>query len=240
MRGDHLIRHSRGIRIRQNHHLFRKRFISTIADSLRTIMRTSAQPVAVITTSLSGRKDDENQYVHGATLSSFTTVSLDPPLVAFSLRIPSRLANALTEGSKQTPSKPHFIINILSQKQEKAAVGFAKPGLAPFPISSIEKGETIKGHGDQLHPFMQIATHPSTAIKPPILVLSDSIGALACSLISRHNLQQHSPNNSTNDSQHSEGSDLFLAKVHSLEKLENQKDLLPLLYWNRLFTTIKN
>ena len=78
--------------IRQNDFRSRKRYISTIANSLRNVMRTSAQPVAVITTNLSKINDDESkeQYVHGATLSSFTTVSLDPPLVAFSLRIPSR------------------------------------------------------------------------------------------------------------------------------------------------------
>ncbi|PWN37422.1 uncharacterized protein FA14DRAFT_116576 [Meira miltonrushii] len=213
--------------------------MSTIADSLRNVMRTSAQPVAVITTNLSRIKDDDNQYVHGATLSSFTTVSLDPPLVAFSLRIPSRLADALTEGNTQNPTQPHFIINILSQKQEVAAAGFAKPGLPPFPLSALDEQaakDKIKGHGDEPHPFTQIATHHSASTEQPVLVLSESIGALACSVISRHNLQQEHPK----QTQNTEGSDLFLAKVHAFEKLNTQENLLPLIYWNRRFTTIKN
>lgn len=221
--------------IKQNDFRSRKRYISTIANSLRNVMRTSAQPVAVITTNLSKLNGDESQeqYVHGATLSSFTTISLDPPLVAFSLRIPSRLADALT---KSKSNQAHFIINILSQRQEVAAAGFAKPGLPPFPISALDDHNKVKGHGDEPHPFTQIAIQKSTATEQPTLVLSESIGALACSIISRHNLQQHSKQ----PQQITEGSDLFLAKVHSFEKLNTQENVLPLVYWNRQFTTIKN
>lgn len=239
MRSGILIR-SGGWRIRQNEIKSHKRCISTIADSLRNVMRTSAQPVAVITTNLSSKKKggEKEQYIHGATLSSFTTVSLDPPLVAFSLRIPSRLADALTESSTTTTKQPHFIINILSIKQEIAAAGFAKPGLPPFPLSATSKNEKIKGHGDEPHPFTQIATHKSTSTEQPILVLSESIGALACSIISRHNLQHQSKEKT--QTTEGEGSDLFLAKVHAFENLEIQENLLPLVYWNRRFTTIKN
>ena len=79
---------------------------AALGESIRKLMRTSAQPVAVIAAFLPLEKDEhgeplpgQDRHIHAATLSSFTTVSLAPPLVAFSLRLPSRLVDALRAGA---------------------------------------------------------------------------------------------------------------------------------------------
>ena len=98
----------------------RKRLFSTspldLKSEFRTLLRESAQPVAVVTTktktkadssalsSPSASSNDHSRY-HGATLSSFTSIAMDPhPLVAFSLRIPSRMATYLSETHKRERS----------------------------------------------------------------------------------------------------------------------------------------
>ena len=92
---------------------------------------------------------------HGATLSSFTSISLSPPLVSFSLRLPSRLATALqtsfetssptstTTGSltldssrddpeshPQNPTTPpggqRFTVSLLSKPNESLAHTFSQ------------------------------------------------------------------------------------------------------------------
>ncbi|WVQ93260.1 hypothetical protein IAU59_000326 [Kwoniella sp. CBS 9459] len=64
---------------------------------LREVMRNVPQPVAVAVTSVppSSPLSGKAKY-HGATLTSFTSLTLYPhPLVAFSLRLPSRMADCL-------------------------------------------------------------------------------------------------------------------------------------------------
>lgn len=62
---------------------------ASVQDDLRQLMRRTAQPVAVALVRL------QCGSMHGATLSSLSSVSLNPPLVAFSIRLPSTLANHL-------------------------------------------------------------------------------------------------------------------------------------------------
>ncbi|KAG6329480.1 hypothetical protein ID866_9609, partial [Astraeus odoratus] len=78
---------------------------------------------------------------HGATLSSFTSIALDPyPLVAFSLRIPSRMATALNSHVDQARAEmpglisAHMVINILSAPQADLAVKFSRADLHPRPF----------------------------------------------------------------------------------------------------------
>jgi len=61
---------------------------------------------------------DNNQAV-GVTISSFNTVSLDPPLVLWSLSERSILADAFSVGKKQ-------LIHVLERSQEDLAMRFAK------------------------------------------------------------------------------------------------------------------
>ncbi|TFY64656.1 hypothetical protein EVJ58_g2475 [Rhodofomes roseus] len=105
---------------------------------------------------------------HGATLSSFTSIALDPhPLVAFSLRIPSRMATSLSSAHASPPSpnshptptpptnaapayaSPHLpaqlVINILSAAQPAVAARFARPDLHADPFAHTPYALSTEG-----------------------------------------------------------------------------------------------
>lgn len=82
-----------------------------LADDVRHVMRAVPQPVSVLTCNVSSSSSSSpplsppaqspdmpaspGARAHGATLSSLTSISLDPQaLVSFSLRLPSRMASA--------------------------------------------------------------------------------------------------------------------------------------------------
>ena len=79
--------------------------------TLRRVCGLFTTGVTVITTGPEGRAE-------GMTVNSFTSVSLDPPLVLFCLHKQSRLHEALEESGG-------FTVNFLSGRQEKLARGFA-------------------------------------------------------------------------------------------------------------------
>ena len=82
-------------------------------------MRSTAQPVTLALCRLPSGQ------IHGATLSSFASVSLAPALVSFSVRRPSRLAAALDAG---TP----FTLNVLAAHHEALADAFAHARAQPL------------------------------------------------------------------------------------------------------------
>ena len=61
---------------------------------------------------------DEDQKPHGITISSFNTVSLEPPLILWSLKKHSRLMPWVEVGKKH-------LIHVLERKQEALAMHFA-------------------------------------------------------------------------------------------------------------------
>ncbi|MCB5169599.1 flavin reductase family protein [Streptomyces bambusae] len=81
------------------------------ARSLRRVCGLFTTGVTVITTGPEGRAE-------GTTVNSFTSVSLEPPLVLFCLHKQSRLHTALQESGG-------FTVNFLSGRQEKLARAFA-------------------------------------------------------------------------------------------------------------------
>ncbi|CAO1635433.1 unnamed protein product [Parajaminaea phylloscopi] len=120
--------------------------------------------------------------VHGATLSSFVTLSLQPvPRVAFSLQMPSRMADSLLAGralagtrscdasraATDRSPRAHFVINVLSSSQSAVAAAFARPGLKPYDWSrhpaaaarsaghgvSEDTQRSIDEEGDDPHPL---------------------------------------------------------------------------------------
>ncbi|GAA5983393.1 hypothetical protein JCM11641_007834 [Rhodosporidiobolus odoratus] len=108
----------------------------------RELFRHVAQPVAVLTAhipspSITPRTPQEAgqtlteapKHNHGATLSSLTSISLSPPLVSFSLRLPSRLASHLSQSS----NPPSFRLHLLSSSQEAVARAFARQAPLPAP-----------------------------------------------------------------------------------------------------------
>lgn len=136
-----------------------------LGDSIRDLMAKSAQPVAVVLVQLPDRGG-----LHGATLSSFTTLSLSPPLVAFSLKTPSRTADALL--ASQSSEAPHFTLSILSARQADLAAQLAKPGLKAY----------IKDSASSSHPLAKVELAPSAAAGVPRV---PGLGSMACSLVGR-------------------------------------------------------
>ncbi|MBO0806752.1 MAG: flavin reductase [Actinobacteria bacterium] len=85
---------------------------------LRNVCGLFVTGVTVITSGLDGRSD-------GTTVNSFTSVSLDPPLVLFCLHNQSRLRPMLAESGL-------FVVNFLAGRQERLARAFAGKQAAAF------------------------------------------------------------------------------------------------------------
>jgi flavin reductase (DIM6/NTAB) family NADH-FMN oxidoreductase RutF len=80
---------------------------------LRTALGRFATGVTVVTTQVDGKYE-------GLTANSFTAVSLDPPLVLWSLRL-------LAPSLEQFRSSGHFVVNVLSSRQSDVSRHFATP-----------------------------------------------------------------------------------------------------------------
>lgn len=69
----------------------------------------------------------------GITVNSFTSLSLDPPLVLWNLSRHSANWEAFQQAE-------HFAINVLAAGQEAMAMAFARPGVDPFAGLTTETG----------------------------------------------------------------------------------------------------
>ncbi|KAH7885785.1 flavin reductase like domain-containing protein [Phlebopus sp. FC_14] len=219
---------------------------------LRQMLRETAQSVAVVTSIIPCSTGDTNkpqshrntrETFHGATLSSFTSISLDPfPLVAFSLRIPSRMATALnTRVHRQAECasvSPHLVINVLSAAQGDVAEIFARADLYPRPFEDDRVRWTKSEDG--------------------LPILSDSLGALSCNLVgpslSLADLswlrRSRIPEGSGRGGDCGPASELFIARVlrvESIPALDSQANeggdesrTLPLLYHRRQYATVRD
>lgn len=97
--------------------------------SLRNVFGCFATGVAILTTRTATRE-------HAAvTVNSFSSVSLDPPLILFSL---AKNANAL----KHFQQASSFAVNILSHTQETLSNMFARPSSANWNDTPFVEGET--------------------------------------------------------------------------------------------------
>jgi flavin reductase (DIM6/NTAB) family NADH-FMN oxidoreductase RutF len=85
----------------------------------RAVMAAVCAPVTVVTTS------DAAGRPHGATVSSFTSLSLDPPLVSVAFDRRSALLAEVLDAEK-------FGVNLLGQGQDDLAVRFATRGADRF------------------------------------------------------------------------------------------------------------
>jgi flavin reductase (DIM6/NTAB) family NADH-FMN oxidoreductase RutF len=88
------------------------------ADLYRDVFGSVPAPVAVVTTARTGRP-------HGATVSAFSSLSLDPPLVWVSLDRRSRLLREIRRTRR-------LCINVLAAGQEDLALRFARRGADKF------------------------------------------------------------------------------------------------------------
>src|SRR5438128_12579256 len=95
----------------------------------RQALSQFATGVTVITTRL------EDGSFRGLTASSFNSVSLEPPLVLWSL---SNMANSLPIFSGNS----HYVINVLSAGQEELARMFSRRGTNPFDHAEFDLSRT--------------------------------------------------------------------------------------------------
>ncbi len=124
---------------------------------LRAVMRRVASPVTVVTAAADGE-------ARGATIGSFTSVSLDPPLVSFNVQKASAFYAALSRAEA-------FAIHLLTDAQAELANHFALPDLT---------GEA------QFADVPHVQTAPG---QPP--VLEDTFGVLFCRRFAVHDAGDH-------------------------------------------------
>lgn len=180
------------------------------APLLRALWRSTAQPVAVITACLA----PSNTANHGATLSSLSSVSLAPPLVAFSLRLPSTLATFLL-ADHPAP----FTVHLLSGQQEDVARAFARQPPRPAPLVHPPS------------PAPRPAPPPASDHFPPALftsLASNSLGSLSCTVVHSIPLAQFGDGDGPK-------SQLFVARVDASAVPEPRegKERGSLVYWEQ-------
>ncbi|GAB92012.1 flavin reductase family protein [Gordonia rhizosphera] len=96
--------------------------VRPLTDSLRDVMAGVCTPVSVVTTLVEGRP-------HGTTVSAFSSLSMDPPMVMVALDRKSNTLSAIQESGR-------FALNILGTRDEGVARQFATKGDDKF--ASVE------------------------------------------------------------------------------------------------------
>jgi flavin reductase (DIM6/NTAB) family NADH-FMN oxidoreductase RutF len=198
---------------------------------LRALLRESAQPVAVVTARLPG-----TGVPHGATLSSFTSIALAPyPLVAFSLRLPSRMAAALDEALLDTATSKSvgadLVVSVLEATQADLATRFARAdaGISPFDGLAHDPPLTAEG----------------------LPYLDGCLGALSCKLVAPawplHDIDALARSTKPETAWQGEGvaSQLYIARVTRVERApppegQDSTPSLPLIYHRRAYTTVSS
>lgn len=120
------------------------------ARQLRDALGTFTTGVTVVTTRC------PNGRLHGVTVNSFSSVSLDPPLVLWSQALTSRSLDSFMQADS-------FAVNILAEHQVAISNHFAKSGEDKFAGIDYEMGELgvplIRGCVVQLE-CTKVTTYP--------------------------------------------------------------------------------
>ena len=101
--------------------------MSASPDAFRSVLSCWASGVCVVTTHSDG-------LLYGLTVSSFSSLSLDPPLVLVCLANNNRIVGMI-EASRG------FAVSMLDQSQQAASNYFARPGRLPTPDFTEIEGE---------------------------------------------------------------------------------------------------
>ncbi|GAA6017427.1 hypothetical protein JCM11491_006654 [Sporobolomyces phaffii] len=196
----------------------------------RELFRRVAQPVAVLTAHLPPRSldptgpaptpatdahgDDVREHNHGATLSSLTSISLSPPLVSFSLRLPSRLATHLAS----TP-RPRFRVHLLSPREEDLARVFARQ--APLPDSAAPSPSATTTQTDwSTEPAFDASVFRRLADDSNANATAAGLGSIECTVVHTVDLWRiddadRTTTDRTDDADNR--SQLFVARVESVK-----------------------
>ncbi len=124
------------------------------SNGLREILRRYPTGVTVVTALLDGKP-------WGGTMNSFTSVSLDPPIVAIFVMEKSRTTTAINQTGR-------FVVNILKFDQEKEARQFATDSIQD-KFQDIQYRESSNG----------------------IPVIDGSLGYIECDLLEARKIADH-------------------------------------------------
>jgi flavin reductase (DIM6/NTAB) family NADH-FMN oxidoreductase RutF len=158
--------------------------VTVDARSFRQSLATFPTGVCLVTT-LSGEGKRE-----GMTINSFASVSLEPPLILWSIRDEARSADAFI-------SSRHFILSVLAASQQPLALHFARPATDKFLTCDQEFDAGIGGcprlrrsvatfecttysryqEGDHTILLGRVESHTRTG-DPPLLLHMGSMGSL--------------------------------------------------------------
>jgi flavin reductase (DIM6/NTAB) family NADH-FMN oxidoreductase RutF len=127
-----------------------------LADDFKQAMSSWASGVAVVTANDAGM-------LYGITVSSFTSVSLDPPLVLVCIADKNRMPDMIRRAGC-------FAVSILSGDQEEASRYFATPGREPTAGFVVVEGGW-------------------TALQQPIV--KDALAHVVCELHAEHDGGDH-------------------------------------------------
>lgn len=179
---------------------------------------------------------------HGATVSSFVSISMSPaPLVAFALRLPSRLASFLNSGAARTPAPgiaagPTIRIHLLTSSHEHLARAFARP--PPSTVNQSSSAPTFAPFPRELFDELD----------------QSALGTLECSIVGSVHLDDPLPahigthfGTESSDQQESRKSSsadpaqatsqLFIAKVARVAVRDKEQE--PLLYCHQGYYSLK-
>lgn len=229
----------------------RKKYTASVRENLRALLQHTAQPVSVLTV----KSATGSEPYHGATLSSFSSISFHPfPIISFALQLPSRSADALQsriaqssstlpQGATDNQPEAHLVINILSAHQSDTAIRFSRPDLYPKPFLDHPSARyTLTGEG--------------------IPKFVGSLGVLSCSLLASlplnaasdtrrlaRAMEAHALPSGVEVEPGSSSSMLYLARVLRIEATEEAREgsrmgpedewPLPLVYHRREYGTVK-
>ena len=206
-------------------------------------MRKVAQPISIVTLSTS----DSPTHNHGATVSSLTSISLDPPLIAFSLKLPSRLGEGLLQIGASGEGRNSIRVYLLSAQQESLARAFARQIPTTTSSSSISTTPSPGSTGETV----QFPTKLFEALE------TTSIGYLNCTMIKSmnlHALAADSPSSSapikstlpvgSNGDNAGLGSELFIVRVDGVVMNEDVIEGKEgkggsLVYWDHTYRTVE-
>lgn len=97
---------------------------SASSDDLRTGLRQFASGVTIVTAEHDGE-------LYGITVSAFSSISLDPPILMVSINNASTVARPIIESE-------HFAVHILSADQQEISDRFARSGTGAEKYSGLE------------------------------------------------------------------------------------------------------
>lgn len=128
-------------------------------ERLRAVMRRVASPVTIVTVAAGGER-------RAATIGSFTSVSLDPPLVSFNATQGTGFHHVLRQADR-------FAVHLLRDDQSEWAEHFAQPDYTEA----------------QLFDSMPLLEAGREGVPP---VLEGTLGVLHCSMWAVHPVGDHS------------------------------------------------